>query len=261
MLPRPRSLRFWLSVPLSLSFAVPLLVACGHTAEPPTAATLGDASAVDPATTWLARAAPRRFGPGADAPDGCFAWSVGRGQAACALGQWPHRRASQPRVVSFLAASGVEPAPLPLQLEGEEPSLAAEPKIAVMSRNRLDVAMRDGTFVDLPPGVAVPRNAPARTFGPFTVSVRHDPARRAEGDTAPSTVTRITVRLERAPRTEAPLVDESFGPVACADPVVKVYVLSSTNVLVERSCRLAGEGKNDLEVAAWVCDATQRVCR
>ena len=257
MLPRLRAPGF----SLSLSLPIVVLVACGHATEPPTAATLGDASVVDPATVWLARAAPRRFGPGADAPDGCFAWSVGRGQAACVLGQWPHRRASQPRVVSFLAASGVEPPPLPLQLEGEDPSLVTEPKIAVMSRNRLDVAMRDGTFVDLPPGVIVTKNAAARTFGPFTIAVRHDPARKVEGDPAPSTTTRVTVRLERAPRTQPSLVDESFGAVACAEPMVKVFVLSSTNILVERACRLTGEGKSDLEVAAWVCDAAQRVCR
>lgn len=249
-----RSLCPWLSLSLALA-------ACAGTASaPPVAPTARDAPpAGDPAIAWVSRARPRRFGPGAGAPDGCFAWSVERTSAACALGQWPHRRASQPRVVSFLAASGTEPVPLPLQLTGEDPELTRPPGIAVTSRNRLDVAMREGSFVELPPSVSVARNAPPRAVGPFTLAMRHGPARKGEVGASSSTyATIVTVRLAGA---EPPLLEESFGPSACADPKLEVFALSASVVLVQRACLLASEGGSDRHVAAWICDGARRVCR
>jgi hypothetical protein len=250
--------------PISLALAAALAVslsACARTSSPPVVATAGASdvpSTIDPAAAWTSKAAPRRFAEGAQAPDGCFAWSAARGSAACTLGQWPRRRASEPRVVSFLAASGAEPAPLPLQLEGEDPALASEPKIVVTSRSRLDVAMREGSFVELPAGVIVGANAPARGFGPFTVGMRHTRVREEKGSSQDPYLTVVAVRLGGA---EPPLLDESSGPSPCAAPALKVFSLSSSVVLIERACRLTGERLDDQQVAAWVCDATQRVCR
>lgn len=254
----------WLRPSLCLSLCLAgSLSACART-PPPVAPTLGagdGAPAVDPKAAWVARAAPRRFGPGAEAPDGCFAWSASRASAACALGQWPHRRASQPRVVSFLAATGSEPTPLPLQLEGEDPSLAKEPGIVVLSRSRLDAAMRDGSFVELPAGAVIPGDGRPRAVGPFTITLRHALARRGEGDSTSTYVTSLVVRLARLAPSAPPLVDDTFGPIACASPTLKVFEVSSTALVIERGCHLVGEGLSDREVAAWVCDAAAGVCR
>jgi hypothetical protein len=162
--------------------------------------------------------------------------------------------------VSFLAAFGAEPQPLPLQVEDEEPALAREPKIAVTSRSRLDVAMREGSYVELPPGLILANRAPPRAVGPFTLALRHQLTGAGAGAVPATYMTTVVVRLAR---TEPALLDESYGPVPCSEPVLKVFQLSSSIIVVERACRLAGSGgaPDDLQVGAWVCDATKRLCR
>jgi hypothetical protein len=232
-----------------LSLAL-VIAACARPAKPPVVA-MANLQADELASSWASRAAPRRFEAGALAPEGCFAWSVARASAACVLGQWHHRRTSPPRVVSFLAAAGEEPQPMPLLLEGEDQALATEPAIVVLSRSRLDVAMREGAFVQLPPGTAVAKNAPPVTVGPFTVSLRSE-ARLA------AFMTFVNVHLGAS---EPPLIDEPYGPMPCPDPRLVVYRVSPTIVVVERSCRLVAPQVDDDQVTAWVCDAGLRTCR
>lgn len=230
-----RSLRFGLAASSLLAAS-----ACARSRPSPRVAA---PPAVDPSLAWKAHAVPRRFGPGADAPAGCFAWSASRASAACVLGQWPYRRASVPRVVSFLAASGDEPIPLPLQLESEDRALAREPRIAVLSRNRLDVAMRDGAFVELPAAITISSNAPPRAVGPFTVAMRH---------------ASLDVRLAR---TGPSLLTDADGTTQCPDPGSRVFQVSPSLLVVERVCRLAASRGRDVVVTAWVCDGAKGVCR
>jgi hypothetical protein len=240
------------------ALALALSLSLGGCTRAPAPPVVAPSAAVDHSVAWLADAKPTRFGPGAEAPAGCFAWSAERSSAACALGQWPHRRASQPRVVSFLAASGDEPVPLPILLTGEDASFAREPGIVAVTRNRLDVAMREGAFVGLPPSVPVPVNAEPLAVGRFTVSMRHQPTRRAPGSLAPAYASAVVVRLGPS---GAPLVNETFGPGPCAEPTLTVVALSSTHLLVERACLFASQGHTDRHVAAWLCDATRPACR
>lgn len=209
---------------------------------------------------WSTRAPAKRFEGGAEVPAGCFAWSAKRGHAACVLGQWPFRRATEARVVSFLGVAGAEPAPLALVVHDEDLSGARDARIATGPRVKLDVAMRDGGFVELPGPTVIAPDAPPRTVGAFSLAMKRKLVRQGEGDFPSSHEVNVTIHAAPS-RAAPPLLDESFGPAPCEDPVLKVFELDPATILVERSCRLIGEGKSDLHVAAWICDAARRVCR